>query len=41
MQARKFLEEKTRNIDGSELILFTGDLNVNGHEENSSVSEYR
>jgi hypothetical protein len=35
------LEEKTRNADSSELIIFTGDLNVNGRSESPIVEEYR
>ncbi len=42
MLARNYIEEKTRNVEAaSELIIFTGDLNVNGHSENSIVAEYR
>ncbi len=40
-QARKYVEEKTLNVGSQDLIMFTGDLNVNGHSENLIVAEYR
>ena len=36
--ARKYMENKLRDAGPSDLILFAGDLNVNGHKENSIVA---
>ncbi len=35
------MEDKTLNADSSDLIIFTGDLNVNGRSESPTVEEYR
>ena len=40
-QARKFVEDKTQKVGSKDLIIFTGDFNVNGHSENLAVAEYR
>jgi hypothetical protein len=39
--ARKYMEKKLKDTGSSDLILFAGDFNVNGHQENSIVAEYR
>jgi endonuclease/exonuclease/phosphatase family metal-dependent hydrolase len=36
--ARKYMEAKLKDAGPSDLILFAGDFNVNGHQENSIVA---
>ena len=35
------MEDKTLNADSSEIIIFTGDLNVNSRSESPILEEYR
>jgi len=39
--ARKYIEEKTRDVGDNDLIIFAGDFNANGQSDNVKAKAYR